>query len=48
MFLQVRDAAGRKAMLRCEERFWVNPAQVAAAELELVLGGPGRVVFTGK
>src|SRR5262249_1400696 len=46
VFLSLVDSAGKRALLKTGEGFRVNPAKVAAAELELLLG-PGQVKFSG-
>jgi DNA polymerase-3 subunit alpha len=47
VYLQVRDPAGRRAVLRASEQFRVNPAALDLGRLEMLLG-PGRVAFSGK
>jgi DNA polymerase-3 subunit alpha len=46
VFLAISDAAGKRTLLKAGEGFRVNPARVAAADLELLLG-PGQVKFSG-
>jgi DNA polymerase-3 subunit alpha len=46
VYLSVQDAAGKRSLLRSGQEFWISPAKVPTAELELILG-PGRVKFTG-
>jgi DNA polymerase-3 subunit alpha len=46
VFLTVRDPDGRRAVLKANEEFRVNPLTVPAEELELILG-PGHVKFSG-
>jgi DNA polymerase-3 subunit alpha len=47
VYLQVRDPAGRRAMLRASEQFRVNPASLDVGRLEMLLGA-GRVAFSGR
>ncbi|MFN4260830.1 MAG: DNA polymerase III subunit alpha [Gemmataceae bacterium] len=46
VFLAVTDAAGKRAILKVNERIRVNPATVCINDLEDLLG-KGRVAFTG-
>jgi DNA polymerase-3 subunit alpha len=46
VYLAVRDAAGRRSVLRLDRSWSVNPATVATAELETLLG-TGTVRFSG-
>jgi DNA polymerase-3 subunit alpha len=46
VYLSIRDAAGKRTDLKLGEEFHVNPAGVAAAELETLLGS-GSVKFAG-
>jgi DNA polymerase-3 subunit alpha len=46
VFLSVRDADGKRGVLKAGEGFRVNPNTVPTDELELVLG-QGRVAFSG-
>jgi DNA polymerase-3 subunit alpha len=47
VYVQIMDAAGKRAVLRAGERFQVNPADVRVGELESLLGD-GQVMFTGR
>lgn len=47
VWVQVMDAAGKRAVLRAGDHFRVDPAQVRLAELEMHLG-PNSVMFTAK
>ncbi|HEX4592117.1 MAG TPA: OB-fold nucleic acid binding domain-containing protein, partial [Gemmataceae bacterium] len=47
VYIQVRDGAGRRAVLRVGERFQVNPADVDVGRLEMLLG-PGRITYSGR
>jgi DNA polymerase-3 subunit alpha len=44
VYVQVTDAAGKRAVLRAGHAFNVNPADVRLGELEMLLG-PGQVMF---
>jgi hypothetical protein len=46
VYLDVRDAAGKRLGLKLGEEYCINPATVATAELEMVLG-PNQVYFSG-
>jgi DNA polymerase-3 subunit alpha len=46
VYLSLLDRLGRRALLRTNDTFRVNPATLAADELETVIG-PGRVKFSG-
>jgi DNA polymerase-3 subunit alpha len=46
VYLEVRDAAGRRCRLKAGEGYRINPTTLAKAELEMVLG-PGRIEFHG-
>jgi DNA polymerase-3 subunit alpha len=46
VYLDVRDAAGKRVALKAAGEFAVNPATVSTADLEVLLG-PGRVRFAG-
>jgi DNA polymerase-3 subunit alpha len=46
VFLQVRDAGGKRVNLRLGESYRINPATLAIEELEGVVGA-GRVHFSG-
>jgi DNA polymerase-3 subunit alpha len=46
VFLTIVDAAGKRAVVRADESFRINPASVPLDELELILG-PGRAKFAG-
>jgi DNA polymerase-3 subunit alpha len=46
VYLDVRDAAGKRALLKVSDQFRINPATLALEELEAILG-PGRVKFSG-
>ncbi len=46
VYLTVMDHAGKRAMLKTNESYRVNPATVTTSELETILG-PGRVKFSG-
>jgi len=45
VFLNVRDGAGKRSVLKLGEGFRINPATVARADLETILGA-GRVEFS--
>jgi DNA polymerase-3 subunit alpha len=45
VFLSVRDPNGRQVQLKLNAEFAVNPANLRAEELEMILG-PGAVLFT--
>lgn len=47
VYLQVRDAAGKRAVLRASEQFRINPATLDLGRLEMLLG-PGRVAYSGR
>ena len=47
VYIQILDAAGKRAVLRAGERFQINPADVRVGELESLLGD-GQVMFTGR
>jgi len=47
VYLEVRDSAGRRCRLKTGDSFRVNPTNVAASELEMILG-PGHVQFYGQ
>ena len=47
VYIDVRDGAGHRAVLRVGEPYRVNPADVDVGRLEMLLG-PGRVVYSGK
>jgi DNA polymerase-3 subunit alpha len=47
VYVQVRDPAGRRAVLRASEQYRVNPAALDVGRLEMLLGA-GRVAFSGK
>jgi DNA polymerase-3 subunit alpha len=47
VYIQVKDAGGRRAILRVGEQFRVNPADVDVGRLEMLLG-PGRVAYSGR
>ncbi len=47
VYLEVRDAAGKRCRLKAGEAFRVNPTTLPTAELEMILG-PGRVEFYGQ
>ena len=46
VYLNVRDTAGKRGVLRLGENFRVDPTKVSAGELEMVLGA-GSVAFAG-
>jgi DNA polymerase-3 subunit alpha len=46
VFLTIRDAAGKRTLLKAGDEYRVNPATVSRAELEAVLGPEGRVEFS--
>jgi DNA polymerase-3 subunit alpha len=46
VFLNVVDAAGKRAYLKLSQEFGINPATLATSELEMVLGD-GSVKFSG-
>jgi DNA polymerase-3 subunit alpha len=46
VFLSIRDGAGKRSVLKLGESYRVNPATVAIAELEMLLG-QGCVKFSG-
>jgi DNA polymerase-3 subunit alpha len=46
VFVQVRDAAGKRTVLKTGAEYHINPATVLSDELELLLG-QGRVKFYG-
>jgi DNA polymerase-3 subunit alpha len=46
VYLSIRDGAGKRTDLKLGEGFHVNPAGVAAAEIEALLG-TGSVKFAG-
>src|SRR5262249_12917477 len=45
VFLNLRDAAGRRATLKLSDDFRINPATVSVADLETILGKQ-RVAFS--
>jgi DNA polymerase III alpha subunit len=45
VFLNVRDGAGKRSVLKLGEDYRINPATVARADLETILGA-GRVEFS--
>jgi DNA polymerase III subunit alpha len=47
VYVQINDAAGKRAVFRASEHFQVNPADVRVGELESLLGD-GQVMFTGR
>jgi DNA polymerase-3 subunit alpha len=47
VYIQVKDAAGRRVVLRVGEQFRVNPADVDVGRLEMLLGS-GRVLYSGR
>ena len=47
VYLEVRDAAGKRCRLKASERFRINPGTLCTAELEMLLG-PERVEFYGQ
>jgi DNA polymerase-3 subunit alpha len=47
VYVQVRDATGRRAVLRASEQFRINPAALDVGRLEMLLG-PGRVAYSGR
>jgi DNA polymerase-3 subunit alpha len=47
VYLDVRDAAGKRCRLKTAEAFRINPSTVAKAELEMILG-PEGVEFYGQ
>lgn len=47
VYIQVRDASGRRAVMRTAEQFRINPASLDVGRLEMLLG-PGRVAYSGK
>jgi DNA polymerase-3 subunit alpha len=47
VYIQVRDPAGRRAVLRASEQLRVNPASLDVGRLEMLLGA-GRVAFSGR
>src|SRR5207253_1937742 len=47
VYLQVRDGAGRRAVLRASEQFRIDPGTLNVGRLEMLLGA-GRVVYSGK
>ncbi|MFL5331241.1 MAG: DNA polymerase III subunit alpha [Gemmataceae bacterium] len=47
VYVQILDAAGKRAVLRAAPNFQVNPADVKVGELESLLGD-GKVMFTGR
>lgn len=47
VYMQVKDAEGRKAQFRLGDDFRINPAAISVDELELLLGS-GNVMFTGR
>jgi DNA polymerase-3 subunit alpha len=46
VYVHVRDAGGKRALLKAADEYRVNPAAVPVDELEMVLG-QGRVKFSG-
>lgn len=46
VYFTIRDAAGKRSVLKAGEQFRVNPNAVAISDLEMVLGS-GRVKFSG-
>jgi DNA polymerase-3 subunit alpha len=46
VYLEIKDAGGKRCAMKAGERFRVNPASLAVAELEMILG-PGGVEFCG-
>jgi DNA polymerase-3 subunit alpha len=46
VYLSVADTAGKRAMMKTDETYRVNPATLATGELETILGA-GRVKFSG-
>ena len=47
VWLNVLDAAGRRAVFRAGDSFKVNPAAIDVERLEMLIG-QGRVVFSGR
>ncbi len=47
VFIQVRDVTGRRAVLRANEQFRIDPGTLDVGRLEMLLGA-GRVVYSGK
>src|SRR5262245_5741936 len=47
VYLQVKDAEGRKAQFPLADEYRVNPAELPLDELEMLLGS-GSVVFSGR
>jgi DNA polymerase-3 subunit alpha len=45
VFLSIRDGAGKRTLLRAGDGFRINPATLAKADLETILG-PGTVEFS--
>ena len=48
VYMQVRDAFGRKAQFRLGDEFRVHPGDVDVSSLETMIGQKGAVVFTGR
>jgi len=46
VFVSIRDAGGKRTVLRADGQYNINPAAVMVSELESLLG-TGRVAFTG-
>jgi DNA polymerase-3 subunit alpha len=44
VYLNVRDANGRQVQLKLDAELSINPANLRAEELEMILG-PGAVLF---
>jgi len=47
VFLEIRDATGKRCRLKASEQFRVNPSTLCTSELEMLLG-PERVEFYGQ
>jgi DNA polymerase-3 subunit alpha len=47
VFLEIRDASGKRCRLKASEQFRINPSTLCTSELEMLLG-PERVEFYGQ